>query len=215
MVHGESEERLLPTIRSRAQRIPFCPLSEDDMQKWAKRAFAVKALGGEEEASPGAAWSELSKDDREWLFSFAAGSPGMALLALDTGLVQWRRALAPMLAELDRARFPVDLGPAMTKLADEWAAAWVARPGNENASKDAANKDGARHALSLLAARARQGLKEAAGKASQSEFAERWALSIDLLRECERQIESNVNQKLAMENLVAQWAAALSGAIAV
>jgi hypothetical protein len=196
-------DEVLPTIRSRCQRVAFAPLSEDDMQRWAKDALAVKALGGEE-GGPGAAWSALSKDDREWLFSFAAGAPGMALLALETGLVEWRRTLAPMLAELDKGRFPIDLGPAMSKLADEWAAAWVDRPGNENASKDAANKAAARQLFRLLADHYRTRLRAGA---ADVEKAARPLRAIDLIVEAERQADSNVAQQFVFENLAAQLAA--------
>ncbi len=135
------------------------------------------------------------------------------MLALEYGFHDWQRTLEAMLRELDRGRFPGAMGDALGKMVEQFAVAWVKNHGKDSTSKDAANKDGARHVLALLGAHARRRLAEAASR--DADAAERWALTIDLLRECEAQIASNVNQKLAMENLVAQWAAALSGAIVV
>ena len=211
--------RLLATIHSRCQQVRFQRLDDRAMAEWWKAELARdRGLQADEASSrkkkvvfdPKAVPPATVK----WSIEFAEGAPGISLLAMEYGFHDWYKALEPMLRELDRGVFPTSMGELLGTIVEEFAQAWVARHGKDSTSKDAANKDGARHALSLLAAHARQGLKEAAGKASHSEFAERWALSIDLLRECERQIESNVNQKLAMENLVAQWAAALSGAIA-
>ena len=213
--------RLLATIHSRCQQVRFQRLDPHAMAEWWKAELARDRTPPAEEAAsrkkkvvfdPKAASPATVK----WSLEFAEGSPGLAMLAMEYGFHDWHKALEPMLRELDRGVFPTSMGELLGTIVEEFAQTWVARHGKDSTSKDAANKDGARHALSLLASHARSRLKEAAaGKASLSEFAERWALSIDLLRECERQIESNVNQKLAMENLVAQWAAALSGAIAV
>ena len=155
----------------------------------------------------------VSASAAKWALDYADGSPGVALLAMEYGFHAWNSTLTPMLRDLDGGSFPTAMGDALGAMVEDFAQAWVARHGKDSTSKDAANKDGARHVLSLLASHARRRLAEATGKASQADATERWALSIDLLRECEQQIASNVNQKLAMENLVAQWAAALSGAI--
>jgi DNA polymerase III subunit delta' len=185
-----SEERLLPTIRSRCQRVGFVPLSEADMERWLKQSeLDVASLGA---------------DDRRWLMQFAAGSPGTAELALETGLVQWRSTLAPMLAELEQGRFPIEMGQIMAKLADDWAAAWVDRPGNENASKDAANKAAARQMFRLIAEHYRHRLRRQADAGSPDEMSLR---AIDLVCEAERQAESNVQAQFVMENLAAQLSA--------
>ncbi len=213
-------DRLLPTIQSRCQHVRFSRLDDKTMQAWWKAE-----LSRERAAAPGADEGRKKKEvfdpkkvaaaDVKWSLEFADGSPGAALLAMEYGFHNWHKTLEPMLHELDRGVFPVAMGDALGAKVEEFAVAWVARHGKDSTSKDAANKDGSRHALSLLGAHARKRLAETAGKASQAEAAERWATSIDLLRECEGQIDSNVNQKLAMENLVAQWTAALTGALAV
>jgi hypothetical protein len=138
--------------------------------------------------------------------AYADGSPGTAQLVLETGMVEWRRTLAPMLSEIDQGRFPLDLGQTMTKLADEWATAWVERPGHQNASKDAANKAAARQMFRLLAEHYRRGMRAriSSTSAQQEDPSLR---AIDLIAEAERQAENNVQAQFVMDNLVAQLAA--------
>jgi hypothetical protein len=147
--------------------------------------------------------SGLEREDRRWLYSFAAGSPGTAELTVQTGLIAWRRQLAPMLEELDRGRFPIELAQVMAKLAEDWAAAWVERPGNEHASKDAANKAGARQMFRLLAEHYRGRLRQAHDGAHGPSLR-----AIDLICEAERLSDSNVQMQFVMENLAAQISAA-------
>lgn len=181
-----SEERLLPTIRSRCQRIGFVPLGESDLAMWLKGS--------------GLDIAGLDAPSRQWLMAYAGGSPGMAHLALSTGLVEWFRTLSPMLSDLDRGKFPIDLGPTMAKLADDWAQAWVDRPGNENASKEAANRAAARQMFRLIAEHYRQRLR---GGSSDPDAA---ASAIELVTMAERQADSNVQAIFVMENLVSQLA---------
>ena len=82
---------------------------------------------------------------------------------------------------------------------ETFAIAWVKN--NRNASKDAANKDAARYLLTLLAAHARGRLADAADA-----DADRRIAVIEILRDAEQQLASNVNMKQALENLVVQWA---------
>jgi DNA polymerase III subunit delta' len=180
-----SEERLLPTIRSRCQRVVFTPLTDSEMAAW---------LG-----ASGLQLAALDAESRRWLLAYAEGSPGLAHLALATGLVEWHTALAPMLAELDAGRFPVGLGPAMAELADEWAKAWVDRPGNENASKEAANRAAARQMFRLIAEHYRQRLR-GGGRAQGA------AAAIELISEAERHADTNVSAVFVMDNLVTQLA---------
>ena len=184
-------ERLLPTVRSRCQHVRFGRLDPEAMARW----FAQSGL-------------ELDESERAWIEIFCDGSPGVAQLAAEYGFHNWRAALEPMLAQLDRGEFPVVLGKELGELVEAFAQAWVKN--NTNASKDAANKDGARHMLSLLASHARGNLHRAcsAGVDSDSSLA-----IIDLLREAEFQLERNVNLKQLLENLIVQWAQAMSGAV--
>ncbi len=106
-----------------------------------------------------------------------------------------------MLDALDRGAFDTDLGKTMADLVEGFAAAWVKN--HDNASKDAANKSGVRHLLSILAAHARQRL---AAALDESQDAARWTETIDLLSNAEQQLAANVNLKLVLENLAVQWA---------
>lgn len=185
------EDRLLPTIRSRCQRVGFLPLDANAMDAWLQREV-------KREGSPLAG---LSKEALNWVLEFGTGSPGLALMAARDDLVNWRQQLVPMLRELDQGAFPADLGETLGKLTDDFATDWVKQ--HENASKDLANKDGAARVFMLLGAHARNRLHQSV---ERGEDPERWLSAIDRIREAEWELNSNVNLKLVMENLVAQLA---------
>ncbi|MEL7484826.1 MAG: AAA family ATPase, partial [Planctomycetota bacterium] len=65
------EQRLLPTIRSRCQRVRFAPLPGDAMQHWTKS-------------------QDLTPDQADWALRFGQGSPGLVLEAIATGQDRWR-----------------------------------------------------------------------------------------------------------------------------
>ena len=131
-------DRLLPTIRSRCQQVRFMRLDAQSMREWFKRATA-------KDSELGIRNSELLS----WIEHFADGSPGAAQLAIEYGFFEWQKSLNPMLAELERGKFPVAMGETLAVLIDAFAVAWV--KSHKNASKDSANKDGAKHMFSLLA----------------------------------------------------------------
>ncbi|HRP62428.1 MAG TPA: AAA family ATPase [Phycisphaerales bacterium] len=171
-------ERLLPTIRSRCQHVRFTSLDDCAMQAWVTQAKL-----------------DCPREELEWIIRFADGSPGVALIAAEYGFASWDRTLAPMLTEIDRGRFPVAMGETLAALVEEFAVAWVKK--HDNASKDAANKDGLRHVLSLLATHARRNLLQDPYRASAM---------IDAIRETESQAAANVNLKMVLENLSSRWA---------
>lgn len=173
-----SEERLLPTIRSRCQRVAFGPISDAAMRTWIKRAHP-----------------DISTDQETWLLTFAAGSPGVATLALENDLFCWRQQLGPMLDRLGSGLFPIDMGTTLAQLIDERAAAWVKK--NPDASKDAANKAWARRMFAFLAEHYRQQLSHAGGGLQAAD-------AIQTIARAEEQLGANVNLGLVMENLVAQ-----------
>jgi DNA polymerase-3 subunit delta' len=177
-------DRLLPTIHSRAHHVHFGLLDDEAMAAW---------LAGSDLDVTGA--------ERDWIVSFADGSPGTAVLAAEYGFHAWQEALAPMLAQLERGEYPGGLGEQLAQCIEDFAVAWV--KAHKNASKDAANKDGLRHILGFLAAHARRRLSGADG-----DDARHWASVIDLIRAAEMQAAANVNLKHALENLVVQWLAA-------
>jgi hypothetical protein len=88
----------------------------------------------------------------------------------------------------------------MAELVEGFATAWV--KAHDNASKDAANKEGARFMLSILAAHAAGRLAEAVTADADTTP---WTSAIDLIAETEAQLYANVNMKIALENLVVQW----------
>lgn len=179
-----SEHRLLPTIRSRCQRVAFRRLDDDAMSAWARRASV--ALGG-------------SQRDRAWILRFAQGCPGQALLAVETDLLAWRDALEPLLDDADETGFTPDLGGVMASLVDDWAKARVkARAG---ASKEAANQRGANLLIRLLAARTRDDLDQL-----DDEDARRRGLRrIGALLAAEQRLRRNVSLKLVFEALAVAW----------
>jgi DNA polymerase III delta prime subunit len=179
-------QRLLPTIHSRCQHVRFGRLNEEAMRAW---------MAGRSELAA------LEHSERVWIESFAAGSPGAALLAAEYGFAGWQATLEPMLAALDRGGYPIEMGETLASLIDEFAAAWMKR--HENASKDAANKFGAEQAMAIVAAWARARLARAveAGRDARPAID-----AIDLIVAAERQLQHQANLRLVMENLPAQWA---------
>lgn len=177
-----SEERLLPTIRSRCQRVAFAALSPADLERWANGA-GIEASGAE----------------RAWLIRLAEGSPGVMLHAHRAGLFGWAQRLGPWLDDASRGKFSVPLGPAMHQLVEEFAEAAV--KDQDNASKDAANKAGADWMLRLLASHWRGVLRSAPAPGPT-------LARLDAIRLAEAEIDANVNLQFVFEKLSAEFAAA-------
>lgn len=171
-----SEDRLLPTIRSRAQRVAFAPLPTDAMQKWIKESSLN--LG----------------PNADWLMTYAAGSPGRLTEALDTNLAAWHAVLAPALSAADQGRYDPLLAPSMHSLVDEWAKAWVAE--DDKRSKEAANRMALERLFTMIAEHARANLCE-------PKLAPRALMQIDALGRAESRLRSNVQPALVLEGLAA------------
>jgi len=182
----ESEDRLLATIRSRAQRVTFRPLDVRSMERW----IAGSGL-------------QINGAHRVWLVRSAAGSPGVLKEAVEHGLFEWHDSLSPMLRTVEGGRFVLELGGAMAACAESWAASWVEK--HKNASKDAANRDGAAKVLHLVAEHFREGLADARDPAP-------FLGAIDAVAACERHVDSSVQIPLAMGNLAAQLSEIFAGA---
>lgn len=178
-----AEEQLLPTIRSRCQRVPFVPLDDAAMRAWLKRT------------SP-----DVPPAERDWLLAFAAGSPGAFQRARAGGLHAWHTRLAPLLARVTRGEYAVELAPTMAELVDHWADAWV--KSHDNASKEAANHAGAEWMLRLLADHLRAQLRAATGDRLL-----RVADALDALRTAERRLHANLQGVFVYEGLVADLVA--------
>ena len=170
----DSEERLLPTIRSRSQRVAFNPLDDRAMQAWLSTSYV-----------------EVPTGDSGWLMRYASGSPGTVKRALEGGLGRWHATIGPMLDRIARGEYVFEFGPVLAELIEERAVAVVAK--NKQASKDAAKKAAIGEMFRLIAERFREELR--AGKSEQA------ADAIDALREAERELWANVQLPFVAEQL--------------
>lgn len=180
----DRESHLLPTIRSRCQRMAFVPLRDAEMAEWLGRA-GVDARSGE----------------GRWVASFCDGSPGRAQRALESGLYGWAQEAAGALEVIDRGGFPIEMGSRLWKLADDWAKESI--KGDANASKEAANREGASRLFAVLAHEARRRMREA-GSEGELMRAVRMAEAVALTEE---RMDANVNPSMAMEGLAAELSA--------
>ena len=186
-----SEEQLLPTIRSRSQRVPFTPLSGGEMLAWLEQSGL-----------------DLPREERDWLLEFSAGSPGVLAMANRAGLHAWHRKLSPLLEALDRGKYSIELAPAMAQLIEEWAVRWVQE--HENASKELANRLGAEWIFRLLGEHARGRLRAAAGS-GDSTASLRAVGTLGALRRCEARLDANISAIFALEGWVADVLAINAG----
>ena len=181
-------DRLLPTIRSRCQQVAFGPLDQASMQAW----LAIGAL-------------EAAGAERDWVLRFAEGSPGAAVSAAKQGLHAWWSDFQRGFQQLDQGRLAGDLAERMHERAAELAESVVKE--NEYASKEAANRLG----LSLLARMAGLHLRERLRAACERGAGDDTARTLESMRAIERfeeNVRGNVNPKLALAALVAEWAQA-------
>ncbi len=179
-----NEDRLLPTIRSRSQRVGFGPLDDASMARWVER-------------------SGISlPSDAGWLMRYAAGSPGRLLEAVETGLASWHERLRP---SLDRAlrgggggAYDPMLAPVMRDLVEDWASAWVAE--DTRRSKEMGNRTALARLFSMIAEHARGGLGD--GETVHAALG-----MIDAVGRAERRLASNVQPALVLEGLAAEMVA--------
>ena len=176
-----SEDRLLPTIRSRCQRVAFVPLDDDAMRAWVNTQNL-----------------DLDPNEHYWLMQYAAGSPGRFLGAIEGGLYQWHTRIEPMCAQADRGIHSIALGTTMGELVDAWASGWVKQGEKlgENRSKEAANRKGADQMFALIAQRSRKGLRDPS-------TTHRALHSIDCVERAKGELNTNVQVKFVMEHLAA------------
>ncbi|MEM9066691.1 MAG: AAA family ATPase [Planctomycetota bacterium] len=181
----DAEDRLLPTIRSRCQRVGFAPLSDDSMAGWLRGAPEAEGL---------------EPNRAGWLKRYAEGSPGRFVRAMEAGIDRWEQELAGNIIAASRGELEPGFGGAMQKLVDQRATELVAK--DKNASKDAANRAAAAEMFALIAAHARAEL-------SNSAFA---LGAIDALRRAERELGANVQMQLVFDHLASGLAASGRGA---
>jgi len=184
-----SEHRLLPTIRSRCQRVAFGLLDDAAVRRWLTKHHA-----------------DLDEQTAKWVVGFAHGSIGRAALAVRFDLVEWGAAVLTPINRLARAARPEPgLGEAIAGCVDGFAAAWVGA--HKNASKEAANRRAAALMGTMIGNYARRKLADI-GKTcdpdspGQSEAAlAPWLGVIEAVDTFERRLSSNVNLKLCCEGL--------------
>lgn len=144
------EDALLPTIRSRCQRVCFGRLTDEEMETWLN-------LQAER-------FSALAQQDRDTLKRFADGSPGLFEIGESTGISEWASVLQPDLDALDRGQHTGALASNMKQLCSEWSETWVkARP---LASKESANHAAVDHMLRLLTSRYSDQLRVASARSA-------------------------------------------------
>ncbi|MGP1272833.1 MAG: DNA polymerase III subunit [Phycisphaerales bacterium] len=173
-----AEDRLLPTIRSRCQRVAFTPLEPDAMTAWANE-------------------TDLTPAQRQWADESGRGSPGFVLEAVTTGLLAWRDRLAPMIRSACEGRLPVALGQEMHTLVSDWASARV--EGERQASKEAANREASDRMLALVADLLAARLRTAADPEVE-------ARRIDAVSAAQRRLSANVNMQMVFDALAAELA---------
>lgn len=184
-----SEHRLLPTIRSRCQRIAFGSLEDAKVGRWLSQHHG-----------------EIDEQAHKWIVGFAQGSIGRAALAVRFELVEWGTSVLTPISRMAKSGRPEPgLGAAIAECVDGFAAAWVAA--HKNASKEAANRRAAALMGSMIGHFARRRLAETAAgcdpdQPGASEAAlQPWLGIIEAVDTFERQLSSNVNLKLCCEGL--------------
>jgi len=178
-------ERLLPTIRSRSQRVAFTRLDQRAMSQWMDHMVEIDET-----------LAALNESARGGALELADGAPGVALMAARTTMHEWPGLVSDALDRVDRGTPSVGVGAQLASLVDAWAKAWV--EGHPGFSKEAANKLGASHLLRLIGERYRRRLWT---KELDEAERRRCARAIDLVREAETQIFSNVQAIFVFEDL--------------
>jgi len=179
-----SEERLLPTIRSRCQRVRFGPLRSDAMQAW---------LGD----------AGYSGSNLDWAQRFGEGSPGRVHEAIETGLVAWHGQVQDMMDRLLAGQFPVEMGSVVGSMVEAWASARV--EADKRTSKEASNKAGADRMLSMIGEILREKIAQAAS-AGDEHAMELHAQRVEVLERARGRLFANVPMLMVFEAMAAELA---------
>ncbi|MCA9279044.1 MAG: AAA family ATPase [Phycisphaeraceae bacterium] len=189
------EDRLLPTIRSRCQRVAFSSLTDSQMNEWKDRFL-------NETGTP------IAMTERQTLLDFAHGAPGLAKLAIETGLHNWVDTIEPVVKQIVSGITPIGFGNEAWSLIDDWAKSW--EKSHAGASKDAANKQAFVYLLQIIGSQLSRMLTRSI---DQHDARERCLGAIELLDEAQRQVASNVQIPLAMDTWAAKAAAGTLAAV--
>lgn len=178
-----SADKLLPTIRSRCQRVSFTPLSEAEMAQWVESSLDV--------ADP---------KERAWISSFAEGSPGLARVAAAHSLHAWSAEIAPMLDQMVTGTFPAKFADRVSELASGVAEAAVKR--DESASKEAAGRRAMSLCFSVMGRTVRERISAHVRGTAAPGTLGAWSSLPPLIAEAERTLRSNVAPKFALSAFV-------------
>jgi hypothetical protein len=194
-----SPQLLLPTIRSRCQRVSFSSLSRGQLDHWFADAQARTDL------------PDTTPEHREFLLGFSDGSPGLLTRAVREGVPGWWDRLHKPLAKAAQGTHAAELGTTMAKLIDEWAKSQVEK--DDRKSKVSANTTAAGWMFRMLAWQARERLRRQLAQLRHltPDTPEPSALKeIDAIQAAQAELEANLNLTMVMEKLSAELAAASS-----
>jgi len=192
-----SEDRLLPTIRSRSLRVPFVPLPSAVIDAW---------LDGHA--------GELTPAERRLAVTLAGGSLGRAAMAVRYGLVDPAADFDAALDTLAKGKAAPQLGRALADAVGGFAEAWV--KAHDNASKDAANRLAADLCFGAVASLARRRLVDAAASAPVGDepaaeaVVQPWLGVIDAVAASQGLLSRNVNLSLVCDHLACEAAEAFA-----
>jgi hypothetical protein len=191
-----AEQELLPTIRSRSQRVYFSPLSQQQMSAWRQTQAASQEtapLLDESEEDP------MTPEEERFLFELAAGAPGVFEAAHESGLHAWWRQVGPMLVAAEKGQYTPEMGSSMADLVSKWAEAFVDE--HDNASKEAANKDAAAWMFRLVGQYIQRRIREVARLPQSAAQLRVFLTMLEKIREAEMETDSNVNASFVFEKL--------------
>jgi len=187
------EHRLLPTIRSRCQRIAFGPIPDDAIQRFLEPRL-----------------QSVTDNLARWAVAFSMGSLGRASLIVDYHLTDWAAAVLPQLQKVAKGQSQPDLGKTMADLIEDYAQAWV--KAHDNASKEAAKRMGSDLMLSMLGQYMTRALAQTAESRADEASLQPWVSCISALSTAESRIASNVHLGLVCDGLSAELHQFLLGA---
>jgi DNA polymerase-3 subunit delta' len=181
--------RMLPTIRSRCQTLGFGRLDEAAMGSWIEtQSF------------------EASTTVLAQARTFAQGSPGRLLFAIEHDLAAWETRLGSGLRDLCAGTYPVALASDLAKLIDDFAKAKEKL--NRRTSLEAAKREGLQVILSFVAGSINTQMLGAV-EAGDSAAADRCARALDPLVEAEGRIARSLNLKMVLADMVSKIAEAM------
>ncbi len=194
-----NEDRLLPTIRSRCMRIAFAPLPDEAVERWCT------------EHTP-----DLTAAHRSAWVTFASGSLGRAQIITRFGLLQWYDTVLTAMDRATQGKPTPGLGQDIFGFIDTFAGDWV--KAHDNASKEAANKQGADLMWSLIANHARRHIAELTAHCDPDDpesgevLLSPWLNVIDATEQAQKLLASNVNLSITCDHAAVSIMHALAAA---